>query len=171
MSWKPDEKWLKIYNESIAPKQAAKTKKAGITADISWGEFEKSIPKKFTDAQKFIDASCIKLMTPFTPMRNGILYKSATLGTKIGSGHIVYNSPYARYQYYGVVYGPNLPIFENGVLVGFFSPKKKHPTNRELQYNKTRHPKAQRLWFEVMKKKHGPAILRGAAAIMGGKAK
>ncbi len=37
-------------------------------------------------------------------------------------------------------------------------------------YSKARHPQAQRLWFETMKKKHGEAILRGAAAIAGGKA-
>ena len=108
-------------------------------------------------------------MKPYTPFRSGVMEKSATLGTKIGSGKIVYNSPYARYQYYGVVYGPNIPIKENGVLVGFYSPQKKYRTNRHLSYDKSRHPQAQRLWFEVMKKKHNQAILRGAAAATGGK--
>ena len=51
--------------------------------------------------QKFIDSECIRLMTPYTPMLNGQLFKSATLGTKIGSGIIRQNAPYARYQYYG----------------------------------------------------------------------
>ena len=126
---------------------------------------------KIDKAQKFIDSECLRLMKPYTPFRSGVMEKSATLGTKIGSGKIVYNSPYARYQYYGVVYGPNIPIKENGVLVGFYSPQKKYRTNRQLSYDKSRHPQAQRLWFEVMKKKHGQAILRGAAAAIGGKAK
>lgn len=127
--------------------------------------------ERLDKAQKFVDSECLRLMKPYTPFRTGIMERSATLGTVIGSGKIMYNSPYARYQYYGVVYGPNIPLYENGVLVGFRSPrgKKKHPTDRQLQYSTSRHPQAQRLWFETMKEKHGQAILRGAAAISGGK--
>lgn len=127
--------------------------------------------ERLEKAQKFIDSECLRQMKPYTPFRTGVLEHSATLGTVIGSGEIMYNSPYARYQYYGVVYGPNIPLYENGVLVGFRSPrgKKKHPTDRQLQYSTSRRPQAQRLWFETMKKKHGQAILRGAAAISGGK--
>ena len=122
-------------------------------------------------AQKFIDSECLRLMKPYTPFRTGIMEKSATLGTVIGSGKIVYNSPYARYLYYGVVYGPNFPIYENGELVGFYSPPKKYSTGRKMQYSKAKHPQAQRLWFEVMKRKHKTAIIRGAAAISGGTVK
>ena len=136
--------------------------------DIKWDP--QTVRERLSKAQKFIDSECIRQMKPYTPFRTGMLERSATLGTVIGSGHIVYNSPYARYQYYGVVYGPNIPIYENGILVGFRSPKQKHKTNRMLTYSKARHPQAQRLWFETMKKKHGEAILRGAAAIAGGKA-
>jgi len=136
--------------------------------DIKWDP--QAVRERLSKAQKFIDRKCIQQMKPYTPFRTGMLERSATLGTVIGSGHIVYNSPYARYQYYGVVYGPNIPIYENGILVGFRSPKQKHKTNRMLTYSKARHPQAQRLWFETMKKKHGEAILRGAAAIAGGKA-
>ncbi len=136
--------------------------------DIKWDP--QAVRERLSKAQKFIDSECIRQMKPYTPFRTGMLERSATLGTVIGSGHIVYNSPYARYQYYGVVYGPNIPIYENGILVGFRSPKQKHKTNRMLTYSKARHPQAQRLWFETMKKKHGEAILRGAAAIAGGKA-
>ena len=138
-----------------------------MNVEIKWSAEEQI--RKLGKAQAFIDRECLNKMKPYTPFRTGIMEKSATLGTVIGSGKIVYNSPYARYQYYGVVYGPNIPIFENGVLVGFRSPKKKHPTDRLLQYSKAKHPQAQRLWFEVMKAKHGPEILRGAQAIIGGK--
>lgn len=138
---------------------------------IEWSaQRQKTALKK---AQAFIDNECIRHMMPYTPMRTGALHNSAVLGTKIGSGHIVYNSPYARYQYYGVVYGPNIPIYVNGVLEGFYSRRgvKKQPTDRRLQYSKARHPEAQRLWFEVMKKKHGAAILRGVAELIGGSEK
>lgn len=56
---------------------------------------------RFFNVQKYVDSECIRLMVPYTPMQNGILMKVAVLGTKIGSGRIYYNSPYARYQYYG----------------------------------------------------------------------
>lgn len=139
-----------------------------MNVDIKWDPQRQR--EQLAEVQKYIDRQCIDLMEKYTPFRTGALVQSVTRGTKIGSGHIVYNSPYARYQYYGVVYGPNIPIYENGILVGFRSPKQKHKTNRMITYSKARHPQAQRLWFETMKKKHGEAILRGAAAIAGGKA-
>ena len=142
-----------------------------MNAKIEWSaQRQKTALKK---AQASIDKKCILYMEPYTPFRNGIMQKSVTLGTKIGSGHIVYNSPYARYQYYGVVYGPNIPIYVNGVQEGSYSRRgvKKKPTDRRLQYSKDRHPQATRLWFEVMKKKHGAAILRGVAELIGGSEK
>ncbi len=126
---------------------------------VAWSaERQKS---SLVDAQKYIDSECIRYMSGYTPFRTGIMEKSATLGTKIGSGHIIYNAPYARYQYYGLVM---IPVGGKTSKRVFANPK------RELRYSKSRHPQAQRLWFEIMKKKHGGAILRGAAAIAGGKA-
>lgn len=101
--------------------------------------------------QTVIDSEVLKLMAPYTPMRTGELMHSATLGTVIGSGEIVYIHPGARYLYYGEIYGPNFPIKENGILVGFFSPPKKQPTGRQMQYSKAVHPLAGKLWFERMK--------------------
>ena len=120
----------------------------------------------FSTAQKFIDSECIRLMSRYTPMRTGLLAKSPILGTKIGSGHIVYASPYARYQYYGVLMVSSV----NGSAWAR-SGESKVLTNKPLQYDKTKHPQAQRLWFETMKTNHGKAILRGAAAVAGGKVK
>ena len=39
-------------------------------------------------------------MNPETPRRTGMLIKSATLGTVIGSGEVDQIAPYARRQYY-----------------------------------------------------------------------
>lgn len=137
-----------------------------IEVNLAWNKaFGKEQTDRFSTVQKFVDSECIRLMVKYTPARNNILYKSATLGTKIGSGHIYYNSPYARYLYYGEIYGPNFPIYEQGQLVGFYSPPQKHPTGRKMQYDKARHPQAQKLWFEVMKTNHKEQILKGAAAI------
>lgn len=119
--------------------------------------------------QTFVDSECIRLMAPYTPFLNGVLEKSATLSTAIGSGEVRQNTPYARYQYYGQVYGPNIPVFENGMIVGYFSPKgqKKHPTGRPLNYSHARHPKAGPMWFDRMKADHKDDILNGARKVAG----
>lgn len=128
---------------------------------------------KLQRAQMFIDSECMRLMVPYTPMRNGVLMESVKLGTVIGSGELRYLSPYARYLYYGEVFGPNIPIYEGAELVGFFSPRgqRKHPTGRQMVYDTSRHPQAGKLWFERMKADHGAKILEGAAKIAGGIAK
>jgi len=115
--------------------------------------------------QKYIDSECIRRMKPYTPMLSGLLVKSATAGTVIGSGEIHQNTPYARYLYYGKVYGPNIPIFEDGKVVGFYSPPKKHPTGKDLKYNKSVNPNAGAFWFERMKSDHKDKILKGAQEI------
>lgn len=119
--------------------------------------------------QKFVDSECIRLMAPYTPFLNGVLEKSATLSTVIGSGEVRQNTPYARYQYYGQVYGPNIPIHEGGLVVGYFSPKgqKKHPTGRPLTYNTDKNPKAGPMWFDRMKADHKADILNGARKVAG----
>lgn len=130
--------------------------------------FAKTTNEDFHRAQCFVDSECIRQMDKYTPKRTGALIRSATLGTKIGSGHIVYNTPYARYQYYGEIYGPNIPIYKDGELMGWRSPPKKHPTGREITYSKDKNPNAQKLWFEKMKSEKGESILRGAQKIAGG---
>lgn len=132
--------------------------------------FGAAMTKRLQSAQQFIDSECMRLMAPYTPMRSGLLMESVKLGTVIGSGELRYLSPYARYLYYGEVYGPNIPIFEGSQVVGFFSPKgqKKHPTGQEMHYDTSRHPQAGKLWFERMKADHADAICDGAAKIAGG---
>ena len=157
-----------------------------MTMKLEWNEgFSSKMNRQFGNAQEFVDSECIRLMRPYTPMRNGILVKSASLGTDIGSGEIHQVAPYARYLYYGKVYGPNIPIFEkdgetifgispeNGQLVGFFSPKgmKKYPTGADIKYSTSKHQRAGKMWFERMKADHKDAILRGAAKYAGGNAK
>lgn len=84
----------------------------------------------------------------------GALEKSGPLSTDIGSGEVIWNTPYARYQYYGKV------------MVG--SPPKT-VTDTDLKY----HGGGMRgkMWFERMKADHKNEIIEGAAKLAGGKAK
>lgn len=120
--------------------------------------------------QKFIDSEVIRLCDPKVPFATGVLKHSAITASVIGQGMVVYATPYARYLYYGQVYGPNIPRYEAGELAGFWSPtgKKKHPTGRKLTYNGA--PERGALWFERMKAERGDDIIRGAAALAGGRA-
>ena len=140
-----------------------KAQKAAV--NLVWRQnFGADATDRFSTAQKFVDSECIRLIIPYTPMRNGIMMKSPVLGTKIGSGKIIYQSPYARFQYYGKVMVSSItgsPWARQG--------ESKILTEKDLTYDTSRHPKAQRMWFEVMKADKRETILRGAARISGGK--
>lgn len=95
--------------------------------------------------QKFIDSECLRRMDPYTPFQTGMLIRSATIHTVVGSGKIHQETPYARKQYY-----ENSGHGLQGTAGG---------------------GKRGRLWFARMKEAHGGDILRGAARIAGGQAK
>lgn len=106
--------------------------------------------------QQTIDQSVIDYCQPYVPASpDRTLEFSAQVSTDIGSGTVMWNTPYAHYQYAGIVYGPNIPIIdpETGVLMGWFSPpgRPKHPTDRELTYDTSQNPMAGPYWFERMK--------------------
>ena len=61
-------------------------------------------------AQELLDLAFIKDTDPFVPMRQGTLASSALRSTDIGSGEIVYDTPYARHMYYGVHYKTGRPF-------------------------------------------------------------
>lgn len=105
--------------------------------------------------QQVIDKTVIDYNLQYAPWESGALAKSAYGATQIGSGKVIYPGPAAHYLYYGEVYGPNIPVFEDdsGIPTRFFSPpgRKKHPTGRALQYATDVNPLAGSFWFERMK--------------------
>lgn len=100
-------------------------------------------------------------MVPYTPMLNGQMIQSATRGTVIGSGEIKYISPYARYQYYG-------KLMVSSITGSSYARKgeSKVLTDKDLNYNKSRHPRAGKLWFERMKADCKGQILKGAQKLL-----
>lgn len=93
-----------------------------------------------------------KMIEPWVPMDTGILAHSYEATPK----YLRYPGPYAHYQYMGIVYGPNFPIYdENGNIVGWASPPKKYPTDRSLVYSTEKHERASKEWdkaaWEVIK--------------------
>lgn len=78
---------------------------------------------KFSKAQTFLDSEVLKDSAPFVPMRTGFLMNSGPIGTKLGSGEVIYNAPYARRVYYGTY----------------------------MHFSKDKHPQACAQWFEKAK--------------------
>lgn len=112
--------------------------------------------------QEIVDAAVIKACSPYVPYAEGALEGSASNATKIGSGEIIYDTPYARYLYYGEVYGPNIPIVENGDITGYWSPPEKFPTGKKLEYSTEHREQAGSRWFDRAMADHTNDILKEA---------
>jgi hypothetical protein len=113
--------------------------------------------------QKFIDQEVIRLMDPYTPNLTGTMIKTATLGTKIGSGEINQIAPYARYQYYGKLMVSSITgsAWSHG--------EKKVLTDKDLVHNTSKNTLAGQFWFLRMKADKKEQILRGAQKVAGGR--
>ena len=120
--------------------------------------------------QRLVDNAVIRYCDPKVPFATGTLKHSAITASVPGSGLVVYATPYARYLYYGEIMGPNIPVYEHGVLTGFFSlsSRPKHLTGRPLTYNGA--PERGSFWFERMMAEHKRDIIREAARAAGGAA-
>ena len=83
-------------------------------------------------------------MEPYVPFGPG---ENASI--QVTPEYVKYDAPYAHYHYEGIVYGPNIPIIEDGIVVGWFSipDKPKHPTGAELKFKKA---KASAHWDQAM---------------------
>lgn len=121
--------------------------------------------------QQVIDKTVIDYNLAYAPWETGDMATGAYGATQIGSGKVRYPGPYAHYQYYGEIYGPNIPVFEDdsGIPTKFFSPKdvKKHPTGRSLQHATDVNPLAGPFWFERMKADRLQDIIQEAKNVAG----
>ena len=86
----------------------------------------------FQRKQVVVDSEVLRYCSPLIPLRTGMLEKSGTLGTVVGSGEVKYITPYARLQYY--------------------------QTAESREYDRRRGAK----WFERMKTAHKADLLRAA---------
>lgn len=111
--------------------------------------------------QQFV-LMCAKAMDPYVPMQTGTLKNSRVI---VPDG-VIYPGPYAHYQYMGEIWGPNVPIMQNGMIVGFFSKALKHPTGRPLTYHGA--PMRGALWDVRMWADHKDDILRALQNQIGG---
>ena len=118
--------------------------------------------------QRFIDQKVISDCRPYIPASpDRTLADSAQATTELGSGLVIWNMPYAHYQYMGIVYGPNFQVLIKGALEWrSYKGRPKHPTDRELTYDTSQNPMAGPHWFERAKADHLTEWLDEARRVM-----
>lgn len=105
----------------------------GSSCVLQWaGDFAATRNAMLHRKQKIVDSEVLRYCAPLIPFRTGILTRSGTIGTVIGSGNVQYATPYARFQYY--------------------------QTAQSRSYDSRRGAK----WFERMKTAHKADIQRAA---------
>jgi len=72
-----------------------------VDVDINVVQTLAHVNTAFGRAQKWLDNEILKDSEPFVPFDTGALTRSGQMGTVLGSGILVYNTPYAKAQYYG----------------------------------------------------------------------
>lgn len=88
-----------------------------------------------------------RMCRPYVPMDTGLLADT----TDVTPQNVTYTQIYSNYMYNGIVYGPNFPQFDDfGNIIGWKSPPKKYPTDRELQYSKEKNALATKEWDKAM---------------------
>ena len=109
--------------------------------------------RNLKEAQKLLNEQVVADCDPLIPFQQGALRNSVNYPQGIYGGEIEYNTPYAHYQYEGIVYGPSYPIRDSqGNIIGWYSPPKKNPTGRKLTYHT---PGTTDHFFEKAKEQHG----------------
>lgn len=116
------------------------------------------IDRNMKEAQKLLNMQVVADCDPLIPFQQGALRNSVNYPDGLYGGTIEYNTSYAHMLYVGEVYGPNIPIRDSdGNITGWYSPPKKHPTGRPIQYHT---PGTGKEWFEVAKQRHADDWLR-----------
>lgn len=79
--------------------------KQGVEVKTEWSRgFKQNLEDSFGNGgllQRWIDAAILESIEPYLPRDTGQLVASGLLHTRIGSGILVWKTPYARYLYEG----------------------------------------------------------------------
>lgn len=75
------------------------------------------------EAQKKLDIQIVKDCNYYVPLKTGTLQKSALIYTVPGSGQIVYRTPYAKRQYYGLHFDHSKQLNPNACAKWFEAAK------------------------------------------------
>ncbi len=129
----------------------------------------------FNKAQFALDSAVMTSMVPFMPMEDGSFINEtrARSATLAGTGQVCAAAPpQGRFLYEGKTMvdektgSPWARKSAQKVLVSQYAGKTRAREN--LQYTKTKHPKAQSHWFDAAKKQDEQSWIRTAKNVAGG---
>lgn len=126
--------------------------KFSVKAD-GFDELQEAIAQACTKAEHIVAVQVKKDTSPYVPWLNGMLDRK----TDVIGNAVIYDTPYARFLYYGkVMVDP-----ETGST---YAPKggTKVLTDKNLVFNKSGHAQAQAHWFEASKAENLDKWLRVA---------
>lgn len=140
---------------------------SSITVDVNLDGIEYALKTLPVDKQlkREINQLLVDYCDPYVPFKTGGLANNVT----VTANSVTYNMPYARYQYYGRVYGPNL--FKGYNADGtprFRTPAgtEKYPTGGYLMYDTTFHPLATSEWDKAMMQDVGDEFTESVAELV-----
>lgn len=117
---------------------------------------------KVKKAQLMLANECVRLADDYVPFDTGVLKNSVRI--EKGGKEIVYDTPYARYMYYGKLMVD--PITKKGAFFnetyGFWSRPntKKELSERDLEYHNNETGLRGAFWFDRMWATYGKDICR-----------
>lgn len=103
-----------------------------------------------------------KMCDPYVPMQGGVLSQASVEITK---DHVRYNTPYAHYQYMGILY-----LTLDGRSWARKG-EKKYPTDRQLVHSKEMHPRATAKWDQAMMREKGASFTKQVKTLVRRRAK
>lgn len=93
-----------MINKVKTPKGWTVNKKSGQTSyKVSFNFDSKLAPRlntNFDKAQRYVDSEVLRLSEPYIPRLLGTLINSGYSSTSIGTGKVVWETPYARRRYF-----------------------------------------------------------------------
>ena len=119
-----------------------------VEVNVNLSRFFNELPEEIFDEATMtqIHQALKEIMNPYVPKKSGDLRSNAIASAE----SVTYPGPYAAYQYGGIVYAPNIPIFTGGVITGWRSKAPKHPTGRNLEDPALRKLGTPHVWYDKL---------------------
>lgn len=136
---------------------------------FKWNKSPDKVAKDVTGGDKgllFLANEAKRLMDPYVPADKLVLaQKNVRTYTEKGRGIVEYASPYAHYQYEGVLY------VSSKTGSAWSRGEYKVPTDRNIEHDRFRHPLATSEWDKAMMAARGDDLVRAYQKFIDGGAK
>lgn len=124
---------------------------------LEWNKSPDKVVEDVTGGDKgllFLANEAKRLMDPYVPANNLVLAQNTNVHVEDGAGIVEYTSPYAHYQYKGILYvsGKTGSAWSRGEY--------KVPTGRKIEHDKFRHPLATSEWDKAMLTARGDDLIQ-----------